>query len=148
PPVATLDAFRKAAASVKARREGMFIPISAPSGTGKTTLGNSFSTFLPTDFAPTITSSATSIDYDSLNQAIIKARQRLGANDQRIIPINIDHRESDAPSSSELAVIKRFLRAPSAGSNCLVIWPSTNNQIAQKMGSEFEEIAGESVVRL
>src|SRR5258708_9500827 len=101
PPDSTLSAFRKTAVSVKARGEGIFVPLSAPSGSGKTTLGNCLSVFLPEDFSPTITYTDV-INYEALNRAVKDAREKLNANDRRIIPINMDHRESAPPSSIDL----------------------------------------------
>jgi len=147
PGEATLTAFRRAARSIGARGEGLFAPIVAASGTGKTTLASSLSGFLPDLYAPTVTYTGP-LDYDSLNRVVEIAREKMPADDSRALPINVDHRESAPPSPPELAAIKRFLRAPSLGARVILVWPEVSSEIAAEVSHDYEKVAGESAVRL
>jgi len=147
PSEATLGQFRRIGASVAARREGFLAPLSAPSGAGKTTLANMLTVFLPEHFAPTLTYVGP-LDYDAINRELLEHRKRLKADDRRVVPVNIDHRESAPPDDRELASIKRSLRAPSAGASALLLWPETNPKIAKETSKRFTDIAGQASVPL
>lgn len=136
-----------AANSVQSRREGLFVPLLGRSGIGKTTFASSLSHFMPAVFTPSVTYPG-HIEYEALNEAVKSAEKTLKPNDRRVIPLNLDHRESAPPSAEELAQIKRFLRAPSRGSRTLVIWPETNSQVAEKIASDYMEIAGAVPIEL
>lgn len=138
----TLKAFRRAATSVRARNEGAFAPVVAQSGAGKTTLASSLSGFLPDLYGPTVAYSGP-VDYEALNTTVARVREKLPADDARIIPINLDHRESAPPDGRELATIKRFLRAPSLGVGTILIWPEVAPELAADIARAFGRIAGE-----
>ncbi|WP_326552138.1 hypothetical protein [Micromonospora sp. NBC_01813] len=141
PPAETRDALEAASQAAKARSEGIFLPFYADSGTGKTTLANSLTTFFPADFTPTENLEGT-VTFEDLKSAARSAVSSLPANDGRIIPVNIDHRESDPPSPTELSHIKRFLRESTVGHRTALLWPETSEDIARKMAADFKKIAG------
>ncbi|WP_327652973.1 hypothetical protein [Micromonospora aurantiaca] len=147
PPAPTRDALESASQAAKARGEGVFLPFYASSGTGKTTLANSLSTFFPMDFTPTENLEGI-VSFDELKRVASSAVDRLPANDSRVVPINIDHRESDPPSSTELSQIKRFLRESKVGYRTALLWPETSGNIAHKMASDFTAIAGTPAIRI
>ena len=147
PSAATLSAFRLAARGITARGEGLFVPVVAASGSGKTTLASSLSGFLPAVYASTVAYSG-SIEYADLNSVVQRARESLPADDNRILPINVDHRESAPPDARELATIKRFLRAPSLGMSTILIWPEVDNEIAGQIAHAYTQVAGEPAIPL
>lgn len=147
PEKPTARAFERAGRAVRARHEGLFLPLHARSGTGKTTLASSLSVFFPRLFAPTYAYEGP-VQFDHLQKAASDAIGRLAPNDDRILPVNIDQRESDPPTASELAVIKRFLRTSGIGNRSVVLWPETNSDIADQISNAFKEIAGEPPVNL
>ena len=112
----------RAGLSVKGRREGALLPLVGRSGTGKTTLARNLSTFLPNEYAATVSHDG-AIDFDSLVEAAKKGAPP--RDDDRVIPINIDHREAVPPTPQELADIKRFIRDPAVGRRCVLLWPQT-----------------------
>ncbi|WNG43901.1 hypothetical protein F0U60_07195 [Archangium minus] len=149
PPDEVLLGLRSIAHSVDTRGEGFFLPLSGPTGTGKTTLANSLSAFLPEYFCQTFEHPESStITFDSLQTTAIKGRELTSLDDHRILPINIDNREGAPPSERELAEIKRFLRSPKTGSKAIVIWPETSQSIAQQIGKDFQQIAGATIIPL
>lgn len=89
--------FEQLALSIRARSEGFFLPIFGGSGVGKTTLTSNLSFFLPSYYENSIVYS-NKIDYDNLNDEINKVVKKLSADNEKIIPIVIDHRESNPPS--------------------------------------------------
>lgn len=131
--------------SIGTRSEGVFVPLYAPSGTGKTTLASSLTVFLPQQFLPTIAYNG-EITYDAINSEVDAYLKNVKSNDARIIPVNIDHRESNPPSARELAEIKRFLRKPSIGHRCIVLWPETNLVVAQDVATRYTDITGAAPV--
>ena len=147
PDSATMAAFQTIAISINSRREGAFIPIFGESGAGKTTIASSLSTFLPKDFAPSI-QHVGNISFDALKICADEANKKLPTNERRILPINLDHREGAPPNKQELAEIKRFLRAPSPGSRCVLLWPETTLITANQIAVDFQEIAGETAIHL
>lgn len=147
PDASDSEALETAALSIKSRGEGLFVPIYGESGAGKTTLASSLTTFYPTLFAPSAQHKG-AVTYDGLIETVQAARSLLAANDQRIIPINNDHREGAPPTKVELAEIKRFLRAPSPGARSIVFWPETDKAIAQQIATDFIQIAGEVSIDL
>lgn len=79
---------------------------------------------------------------DGLSAALERhMRDNLPANDSRVIPINVDHREGAPPSGAELAQIKRFLRQD-AGHRALLVWPDTSANLAQGLANSYRQIAG------
>lgn len=146
----TLEIFRRVALHVKARGRGIFLPLHASSGTGKTTLVSSLSTWLPREFAATARLAGGEVSADRLRQSVDAAAQEYGlpANEDRIVIVNVDDRESDPPTDKELSQIKGFLRESGAGSRTLVVWPETSGPIADVMARSFEERAGKSPVHI
>jgi hypothetical protein len=69
-------------------------------------------------------------------------------SDQRVVPINIDHREADPPSASELAEIKRFLRDREIGRRCMILWPQTSQPQAETMARDYAAVVGAPPVDL
>ncbi len=147
PEQSTLEMLERAALGVVSRGEGLFLPMVAPSGTGKTTLASSLTSFLPNEYAPT-TSHIGPVSAESLLGTVTRGAQDLDANDARILPINIDDRETTEPSSAELAAIKRFLREPEYGHRCLIMWPETSPPLAQATADRYREIAGAPPIEL
>jgi hypothetical protein len=141
PAATTMAVLEEAAEAVVSLGEGLFLPIHAKSGTGKTTLAENLNVFAPSIFAPTLSYSG-EVSSSSLSEALeIHRRDRLPANDQRVLPINVDHREGAPPTEVELAQIKRFLRQD-AGFRALLIWPDTSRATAQSMADAYRDVAG------
>lgn len=147
PEAETHDLFEDAARGMMARGEGLFLPIHAPSGTGKTTLANNLDKFLPGLFTPTVQFSG-SVNADSLVRETAYHLEKFPANDFKIVPINIDHREGSPPTGEELAGIKRYLRQSGTGEKSLILWPDTQRAIAEGMARSYTEIAGKPPVDL
>ncbi|MFC5678813.1 hypothetical protein [Aeromicrobium endophyticum] len=143
-----LDVFRNCALHIKARGRGLFLPLHARSGTGKTTLVTSVGAWLPHEFGPTARLAGGDVSADRLRQVCesVAEEHDLPANEKRVIIINVDDRESDPPSDKELSQIKSFLREAGVGSRALVVWPETSLENARKMSAEFEDRAGRSPV--
>jgi hypothetical protein len=141
PADATKEQIQRASLAIAARNEGLFGPMFAESGTGKTTLASNLTRFFPADFAPTVAHHGEVSAESLLGSAALAARD-LPASDERIVVINVDDRESDPPSSEELAALKRFLRHPDGGIRSLVLWPETSKETAADMADRFRNIAG------
>lgn len=146
----TLEVFRQVALHVRARGRGLFLPLYAPSGTGKTTLVSNLATWLPKEFAGTARLAGGEVTTDRLVQATaaLSQEQRLPANESRIVVVNVDDRESDPPSDKEISQIKSFLRQAGAGSRTVVVWPETSKKNADAMAADFEMRAGKSPIPL
>lgn len=144
----TLEVFRQVALHIRARGRGLFLPIHAPSGTGKTTLVSSLATWLPKEFAGTARLAGGEVTADRLAQAAdaLAQERRLPANESRIVIVNVDDRESDPPSDKELSQIKGFLRQNGLGSRTAVVWPETSGDNADAMAADFERRAGKSPI--
>lgn len=147
PPQETLDTLEVLGHTVRASTEGQFVPVYAPSGTGKTTMVENLGTFFQSDFTPTARHEGP-FDAESLKMTASRLRDNLDANDERVIPVNIDHRETDPPTATELANVKRFLRDPDVGFRTLVLWPETSEDIARQMSAEYEGLAGNPPIDL
>jgi hypothetical protein len=141
------QAVETAATTIRTRGEGLFVPLAGGTGVGKTTFASTLTHYYPRDFAPTVLVSG-AIDYEALNARLADACTRLPTNDSRIIPINIDHRESSPPTPQELASIKRFMRAPSLGRRSLILWPETSADTARQIGAQYQQVAGLSPIPL
>jgi hypothetical protein len=145
PGESTKQTLERASIAARARGEGLFLPLFASSGTGKTTLASNLATFLGNDYAATITHIG-DVSFDAL---MASAADGLPPpNDPRLLPINIDHREATPPNASELAEVKRFLRESDVGSRCAILWPQTVREQAERMAAEYEAIAGQPPVGL
>ncbi|MFK4730000.1 hypothetical protein ROT00_09965 [Agromyces mediolanus] len=141
PATGTMSVLEEAAEAIRSLHEGLFLPIYADSGTGKTTLAENLSLFAPKLFAPTL-SYAGDVSATSISHALtLHRRDQLPANDSRVIPINVDHREGAPPTDVELAQIKRFLRQDE-GHNVLLIWPDTSRDVAATMSAAYRQVAG------
>ncbi|WP_417289106.1 hypothetical protein, partial [Corynebacterium variabile] len=139
----TLDLFEDAYGIVTSIEQGLFLPIYADSGTGKTTLANNLSYFLPESFTPTLNlppvdSITAEFLLESLDAFITS---ELEPSDSRIIPVNIDDRESRPTTDEEASHIKRFLRSGD-GARCLVIWPETNLDTSKQIAKRYSLISG------
>jgi len=143
----TRDLLEEAAQAILARGEGLFLPIHAPSGTGKTTLANNLNFFLPGIFTPTL-SFLDDVTAQTLKAATTRYIRDFPINDEKIIPINIDQREGDGPTGVELAAIKRFLRQQDAGYRALILWPDTSEALSTEMADSYISIAGQAPIDL
>ncbi len=127
------------------------MPLFARSGTGKTTLVSNVGGWLPTLFTPTARiRGGGEVSLQRLLESVqeLYREHALPANEARVIPINVDDRESDPPTERELAQIKAFLREERFGHRCLVLWPETSEAHAQAMGEQFQARAGRSPFEL
>lgn len=149
----TLDKFQLAAFHIRANRRGLFLPIFANSGTGKTTLVSSIGTWIADSYGPTVRLDGGEITADRLRNAAAQMvdNARLTLDDKRILVMNVDDRESDPPSDKELAQIKAFLRESGEGergigSRALVVWPETDERKSHQMAKAYEDRAGRSPI--
>jgi hypothetical protein len=126
---------------VRAGGQGTLVPLAGESGAGKTTLASSAAQWQPTAFTPTVDFSG-KIAFEELKAAVDHAKAGLPANERRIIPINIDHRESAPPSREELSTLKRFLRTSPCGVQNVIFWPETDQETARSIGEQYKQIAG------
>ncbi|MFI7586568.1 hypothetical protein ACIB24_05780 [Spongisporangium articulatum] len=140
PSKATLDAIEEAGEAVKSIGEGLFLPLLAPSGRGKTTLASNLRSFLPSQFSPTLTYEG-EVTAEALSEAVQAWVQKVPERDRRVLPINIDHREGRKASGAELAEIKRFLRQ-AGGQQAIILWPTTQDEIATEMSVQSRSISG------
>ncbi|WP_342037364.1 hypothetical protein [Brevibacterium ammoniilyticum] len=143
-----LDVFRNCSLHIKSRRRGLFLPLFARSGTGKTTLITNVGAWLPREFGPTARLAGGDVTADRLRQVAesLAHENSLPANESRTLVINVDDRESDPPSNKELSQIKSFLREPGIGSRSLVVWPETSLETAQQMSADYAKRAGGSPI--
>lgn len=142
-----LDSLQYVAQEIKTRDEGILLPLYGETGKGKTTFASNLSQWQPEQFSATLQYEGP-IEYDHLTQFVTENVKTLPANDTRIIPVNLDHRESDPPNESELAAIERFLRTKPAKRSTLLLWPETNRDIAQHISDKYIEVAGSTSIEL
>lgn len=147
PDAKEVEAITLVAQEVATRDEGVLVPIFGNTGTGKTTFASNVSHWAPAQFTPTLEYDG-AIDYDGLAAAVAEHVRNLPANERRIVPINIDHRESNPPTDAELAAIKRFLRTKPSSLSALILWPETNEGIAREIARRYVEIAGAATIDL
>ena len=140
PGRSTMETLEEAAAAVRSLGEGLFLPIHAPSGTGKTTLAENLTLFQGSKFTTTVSFSG-EVSSAALTTAMAPLTSDLAANDTRVIPINIDHRESRPPTAEEISEIKRFLRQ-GVGRRALAIWPETDPGLAASMSASYRGVSG------
>lgn len=142
PPASnTLDLLEEAADAIKSLGEGLFAPMYAEPGTGKTTLAENLTVFLPSMYTKTFTYSGL-LASDEMEESLLEfVRDSLQSNDSRVIPMNVDHREDRPPSREEISEIKRFLRAR-LGRRVILIWPGTMPDTARKMSEDYRRISG------
>jgi hypothetical protein len=147
PAGATRDLVEQIAYAIQHGDEGLLCPMYAVPGTGKTTLAENLQAFHPQLYGSTLEYTGT-LSARDLEAAVKKHRSAtLAANDDRVIPINIDSREVTPPDSTEMAEIKRFLRTE-VGARSVVLWPTTEADVATRMSREYETIAGAVPVAL
>lgn len=147
PAPENVDSLRSLANEVFSRSEGVLVPVAGRTGVGKTTFVMNSGQWLPSLFAPSLQYES-SLDFESLVKAVKEHVDALPANERRIVPINIDHRENAPPTDSELATLKRFLRTNAAGIPAMVFWPETSDEIAKALSKRYTDIAGETSVPL
>lgn len=140
--------FQTLAEDVRARRQGLFVPVAAATGTGKSTLTNNLSIFYPADFAPTVAFGESTVTFDGLAKSVRRAYESGPANESRVIPLLIDGRESNPPSAEELAFMKSFLREPNFGWRTVILWPETSEKLATQMSDAYIAIAGSAAIEL
>jgi hypothetical protein len=117
-----IEALKALLGDIRVRGEGVMVPLYGPSGAGKTTLASNATHWFPGSFTQTVAYNG-NIEFDELADAVREFRRTVPADDKRVIPINIDHRESNPPSEAELSTIKRFLRTNPAGVPALIFGP-------------------------
>ena len=142
PGAATVVQFERLAQACMNRGEGAFVPLIGTPGTGKTTLAENFSAFVPSAYAPTLTHTGDVTTAQLEHTVEIGLGQR---RERRLIPINIDHRETVPASDTELAEIKRFLRGR-VGSRTIIVWPETTESVATAMAERWAALAGASPI--
>jgi hypothetical protein len=138
--------FEDAAAGARAQGRGVFAPLAARSGTGKSTLSANLSHWFGSSFTPTATVRG-SIDSATLTATAEDILRDLPASEPRLVPIAIEDREFAAPTDLELAQIKSFLRTPT-GSRTLVLWLETDAARAEEISRRFVAAAGMSPIDL
>lgn len=147
PSGSNIDSLRSLANEVLTRDEGVLVPLAGETGVGKTTFVMNASQWLPSLYGPTCQYEG-ELSFDGLVNAIREFVKSLPANNQKIIPINIDHRENAPPSDAELAAIKRFLRTNAGNVPSIVFWPETKTEIAETLAKRYVEIAGATSIPL
>ncbi|WP_155998537.1 hypothetical protein [Thioalkalivibrio sp. ALM2T] len=147
PSDSNVQTLRMLSDEIKTRKEGVLVPLSGQTGVGKTTFAMNATQWVPGEFTQSLHYDK-DLDFESLSHAVKQFSKSLPADNARIIPINIDHRENNPPNDAELAAIKRFLRTNSAGVPVLLFWPETDPQTAEDLSARYEGIAGEASVNL
>ncbi|EJL30378.1 hypothetical protein PMI01_03155 [Caulobacter sp. AP07] len=147
PTEGSLDHLASVVDSVRSGGQGTLVPLAGESGAGKTTFAASANQWRAKDFTPTLQYNG-AITFDALAGEVERFCKAFPANEKRVIPINVDHRESSPPSAEELSAIKRFLRAPPGGLAAVIFWPETDNEAATQIGSRYEAIAGRQPVKV
>lgn len=140
PAEATVHVLEEAADAVNSLNEGLFLPIHAESGTGKTTLADNLTVFLPRHFTKTLAFTG-EVSAAALTEALAAFKRDLAANEARVIPINVDHREGRPATAAEVTEIKRLLRQ-GAGQRALVVWPETDERLATGMSDAYRQVSG------
>lgn len=140
-------ALRALADEVKTRREGVLVPLYGQTGVGKTTFVMNASQWVPSEFGPSLQYEG-NLEFEALTKAITDFVKDLPADNRKIIPINIDHRENNPPNDSELATLKRFLRTNSANTPVIIFWPETDLNTAKGLSERYVGIAGATSVEL
>ncbi|CAK7256525.1 MULTISPECIES: hypothetical protein [unclassified Shinella] len=138
---------RALATDVVTRDEGVLVPLFGNTGIGKTTFVENIGQWLPSDFTATMNYEG-ELTYQGLTEAVSGFSRKLPTNNRKLIPVNIDHRENNPPSDSELSAIKRFLRTNSGGVPSIIFWPETNQNTANALAERYVNISGETAIKL
>ena len=147
PPSVSIDQVRLLANEVLTRDEGVLVPLFGRTGTGKTTFAMNMTQWQPTLFAPALQYDG-ALEFEPLVHSMKQFTKSLPADNRRIVPLNIDHRENAPPSDQELSTLKRFLRTNAAGVPSVVFWPETSREIANEVAQRYVNIAGRASVDL
>lgn len=147
PSKANITSIRTLSDEIRTRREGVLVPLSGQTGIGKTTFAMNAAQWVPGSFTQSLQYEG-DLDFDSLSKAVIEFSKSFTADNKKIIPVNIDHRENNPPNDAELAAIKRFLRTNAAGVPVILFWPETDPGIAKDISDRYIGIAGEASVEL
>jgi hypothetical protein len=147
PSSSNIASLRLLSEEIKTRQEGVLVPISGRTGIGKTTFAMNAAHWVPGAFARSL-QYVGNLDFDSLSEAAQDIAKSLDADNKKIIPIVVDHRENNPPSDAELAAIKRFLRTNAAGVPVIIFWPETDEAIAKSLSERYVGIAGEAAIDL
>lgn len=147
PDVKNIESIRSLADEIRTRREGILVPLSGKTGVGKTTFAMNAAQWVPGAFTLSLQYEG-ELSFSALSEEVIQFAKTFPANNEKIIPINIDHRENNPPNDAELASVKRFLRTNAAGVPVIVFWPETDSRVAQNLADRYIGIAGEASVKL
>jgi len=147
PPQDIVETLESLTHEIGIRGEGILVPLTGRSGTGKTTLAMNASHWHPSAFTATYLYEGEVVS-ESLQDAVKAYEESLPADNKRIIPINIDHRESNPPTDREMAEIKRFLRTSKLSAPCIIFWPETDAERARDISRRYIEVAGAVSVEL
>lgn len=147
PSSENISALQSLASDIYSRDEGILVPLVGTTGIGKTTFAMHVSQWVPSEFGPTCLYEG-DLTFEGLVQAVKDFSEGLPANNKKIIPINIDHRENSPPNDAELATLKRFLRTNAAGVPALIFWPETSNEVATRLADRYVAIAGPAAIPL
>ncbi len=146
PPDEVRRTFEDAAAGIRAQGRGLFVPLVAHSGTGKSTLAANLNHWFGERYGPT-TIVRGEVKTAALSRAVENVLAALPASDARIVPIAIEDREFAAPTDLELTQIKSFLRTQ-RGLRSMVIWLETDEARASEISRRFVDAAGQSSIEL
>lgn len=147
PSKANVETLQTLSDEIRTRREGILVPLSGQTGVGKTTFAMNASQWVPGAFTHSLQYEG-ALDFDSLSYAVREFAKSFPADNKKVIPVNIDHRENNPPSDAELAAIKRFLRTSAAGVPVILFWPETDPDIAKTLSDRYVGISGEASVEL
>lgn len=147
PSAANIDVISKLADEIRTRQEGILVPLSGSTGVGKTTFAMNATQWVPGSFTQSLQYEG-ALEFEALSRAVTEFAKGLPADNTRIVPVNIDHRENNPPSDAELAAIKRFLRTNVAKVPVILFWPETDAGIAQSLADRYVGIAGNASVDL
>lgn len=147
PSKSNVETLRTLSDEIRTRQEGILVPLSGQTGVGKTTFAMNAAHWVPGAFTQSLQYEG-DLDFDSLSQAVREFTKPFPADNKKIIPVNIDHRENNPPSDAELASLKRFLRTNAAGVPVILFWPETDAAIARTLSERYVGIAGEASVDL
>jgi len=134
---------------VEANGRGLFAPLVAKTGTGKTTLVTNLHNWYPNRFTPTVRYTGSQVTNSALASLVrdLRHSEHISPADGRCIPINIDDREARPPDDEELSEIKAFLRSE-PGSKAIVLWLMTDQARAAESALYYERMSGMSPIRL